>query len=198
MKEMMVQFFTYAATAALIENLVLSRGLGTSTVLFSASGAKRIFQFGALFTFMALISSMLACVVNPLISKLSFRAYVRPLVFILLLTLLYYIVYFTVGRIMKSAAEYLRSYLPYATFNCAMLGVLYISLNGGYSLVQAAGFSFGSGVGFTVASLLIAEGKRRLDTDRIPRTFRGLPIALLYIGLISLALFGLIGHQLPF
>lgn len=198
MRELVVQFFTYAATAALLENLVLSRGLGISTVLFSASGAKRIFQFGTLFTFMALISSMLACVVNPFMAKLSFRAYIRPLVFILILTLLYYIVYFAAGRIMKSKGEYVRSYLPYATFNCSILGVLYIALNGNYTFIQAAGFSIGSGVGFTLASLLIAEGRRRLDTDRIPRSFRGLPVTLLYIGLISLALFGLIGHQLPF
>lgn len=198
MKELFAQFFLYAATAALLENLVLSRGLGTSTVLFSANSARHIFQFGGLFTFMALISSLLGCVINPLIATLSFRVYIRPVLFILLLALLYYIVYFAVGKIMKSAADYVRSYLPYATFNCAMLGVLYLALNGGYNAVQAAGFSIGSGAGFTVASLLIAEGKRRLDTDRIPRTFRGLPIILLYIGLISLALFGLIGHQLPF
>ncbi len=193
-----MQFFLYAATAALLENLVLSRGLGISTVLFSASSAKRIFQFGALFTFMALSSAVLATVINPLVSALSFRAYIRPLVFILLLTLLYYIVYFIVGKIMKSASEYVRNYLPYATFNCALLGVLYITTIGNHTLLQAAGFAFGSGVGLTFASLLIAEGRRRLDTERIPRTFRGLPIALLYVGLISLALFGLIGHQLPF
>ncbi|MFA9379717.1 MAG: Rnf-Nqr domain containing protein [Acetanaerobacterium sp.] len=198
MREILLQFFTYAAAAALIENLVLSRGIGTSTVLFSARSTKHILRFGALFTLMAVASSMAAYGINLLIAPLSFRVYIRPLVFILVLIILYYTVYFTLGRFMKSVGEYVRRHLPYATFNCALLGVLYIAYIGKYTLVQAAGFALGSGIGFTVASLLIAEGRRRLELAKLPRAFAGLPITLLYVGLISLALFGLVGHQLPF
>ena len=198
MTEQVLQFFIFAATAALLQNVVLSSGIGASTVLFSAKGAKHIFAFGSMVTFMALAASMSAFGINLFIANWSYRIFVRPILFILCIVILYYIVYFTAFRFMKSAGEYVCAYLPYAAFNCVVLGIIYIALNGKYSLIETAGFALGSGAGFIIASLLIAEGRRRLETVAIPKAFRGLPVTLLYIGLLSLALYGLIGHQLPF
>ncbi|SDN01773.1 Rnf-Nqr domain containing protein [Acetanaerobacterium elongatum] len=196
--ELLAQFFSASLLAIFVENLVLSRGLGTSTVLFSARGAKPIFMFGGLLTLMTTLSSMAAFGVNLLVGSLSFKAYVRPLAFILAMTAIYYIVYFTLGRFMKSGGEYIRRYLGYATFNCAVLGSAYLVINGKYDIIQTLGFGIGAGVGFTLASLLIAEGRRRVEMAAVPKAFKGLPVTLLYIGILSLAFFGFIGHQLPF
>ncbi len=196
--ELLAQFFTASLIAILVENLVLSRGLGTSTVLFSARGAKPIFMFGGLLTLMTILSSAAAFGVNLLVGSLSIKIYVRPIAFILAMTVAYYIVYLTLGKFMKSAGEYVRRYLGYATFNCAVLGAVYLVVNGKYDLVQTVGFGLGAGIGFTLASLLIAEGRRRVEMAAVPKAFKGLPVTLLYIGILSLAFFGLIGHQLPF
>lgn len=196
--ELLTQFFTASLIAIFVENLVISRGLGTSTVLFSARGAKHIFMFGGLLTLMTVLASMATFGVNLLVGSLPYKVYIRPLAFILAMTIVYYIVYFTLGRFMKSASEYVRRYLGYATFNCAVLGAVYLAVNGKYGLVQTIGFGLGAGVGFTLASLLIAEGRRRVEMAAVPKAFKGLPVTLLYIGILSLAFFGLIGHQLPF
>lgn len=196
--ELLAQFFTASMIAILVENLVLSRGLGTSTVLFSARGAKPIFMFGSLLTLMTILSSAAAFGVNLLVGSLPIKIYVRPIAFILAMTVAYYIVYLTLGRFMKSTGEYVRRYLGYATFNCAVLGAVYLAVNGKYDLVQTIGFGLGAGIGFTLASLLIAEGRRRVEMAAVPKAFKGLPVTLLYIGILSLAFFGLIGHQLPF
>lgn len=84
-----------------------------------------------------------------------------------------------------------------AAFSCAVLGTILIAFSGGYGFVKTVGFAFGSGIGYTAALLLVREGRRRIALSDVPRAFRGLPIMLLYIGILSLAIYGLIGHQLP-
>ena len=65
------------------------------------------------------------------------------------------------------------------------------------SLSSTLGYGIGTGIGYMLALLLIYFGRRRLELIALPRAFKGLPILLLYIGLISLAVYGMIGHQLP-
>ena len=62
-----------------------------------------------------------------------------------------------------------------------------------YNLLQSIGFGFGSGVGYLVAVLVVDEGRRRLRSKDIPHIFRGLPSVLIYIGILSLAIYGLVG-----
>ena len=74
---------------------------------------------------------------------------------------------------------------------------LLIAFSGSYGLVQTVGFALGSGIGYTLAILLLCEGRRRIALSDVPRAFRGMPVMLLYAGILSLAIYGLIGHQLP-
>ena len=83
--------------------------------------------------------------------------------------------------------------LPGATFNCCVLGTLLVAASQNYNLLQSIGFGFGSGVGYLVAVLVVDEGRRRLRSKDIPHIFRGLPSVLIYIGILSLAIYGLVG-----
>lgn len=80
-----------------------------------------------------------------------------------------------------------------ATFNCCVLGTLLVAASQNYNLLQSIGFGFGSGVGYLVAVLVVDEGRRRLRSKDIPHIFRGLPSVLIYIGILSLAIYGLVG-----
>ena len=73
-----------------------------------------------------------------------------------------------------------------------MLGTLLVAASQNYNLLQSIGFGFGSGVGYLVAVLVVDEG-RRLRSKDIPHIFRGLPSVLIYIGILSLAIYGLVG-----
>jgi len=66
------------------------------------------------------------------------------------------------------------------------------------SLASWLGYAFGTGIAFFLASILVFEGTRKLKGSHIPEAFRGLPATLIYIGILSLAFYGLIGHKLPF
>ncbi|MEI3014911.1 MAG: Rnf-Nqr domain containing protein [Ruthenibacterium lactatiformans] len=88
--------------------------------------------------------------------------------------------------------------LPMATFNTGILGTPFISTIQSFSLVQTMGFALGSGVGYVLAVQVVTEGQRKLQSDAVPATFRGLPITLLYIGILALAIYGFTGHMLAF
>ena len=93
----------------------------------------------------------------------------------------------------KIAAKDYVELLPMATFNCCVLGTLLVAASQNYNLLQSIGFGFGSGVGYLVAVLVVDEGRRRLRSKDIPHIFRGLPSVLIYIGILSLAIYGLVG-----
>ena len=79
---------------------------------------------------------------------------------------------------------------------CAVLGVLLIAATQSFNLVQTMGFALGSGVGYTAAVVVVSEGQRRMRQDMVPGSFKGLPITLIYIGILALAIYGFTGHRI--
>ena len=163
---------------------------------------RRIFAFGAALTFITVVSAALAWPLNRLLreQQLSTRLGIRYLTSISTLacvcavfTLLYLVTRAWFPRIHYP----LRRDAANAAFSCAVLGTILIAFSGGYGFVKTVCFAFGSGIGYTAALRLVREGRRRIALSDVPRAFRGLPIMLLYIGILSLAIYGLIGHQLP-
>ena len=65
------------------------------------------------------------------------------------------------------------------------------------SLAQSLGYGLGTGIGFTAALCLVDEAKHQLKRCAVPSSFRGMPVLFLYLGLVSLAIYGLTGHPLP-
>ena len=116
----------------------------------------------------------------------------RPLVFLNCSLIAMGIVWLLLGLFPKSR-DACREQLPGATFNCCVLGTLLVAASQNYNLLQSIGFGFGSGVGYLVAVLVVDEGRRRLRSKDIPHIFRGLPSVLIYIGILSLAIYGLVG-----
>ena len=83
--------------------------------------------------------------------------------------------------------------LPIAAVNSGVLGTVLVERTQSFTLMQSLGYGLGSGVGYLVAVLVVDEGRRRLRSKDIPHIFRGLPSVLIYIGILSLAIYGLVG-----
>ena len=64
-----------------------------------------------------------------------------------------------------------------------------------FTLGESLGFGLGSGIGYVLAVLLVTEARHRLRSKAIPKAFRGLPITLVYIGVLALAIYGFTGHS---
>ena len=85
-----------------------------------------------------------------------------------------------------------------ATFNTCLLGTLLISSVQNFNFAQTLGFALGSGIGYVLAVAVVMGGEKRLESEKIPAMFRGLPITLLYIGILALAIYGFTGHMAAF
>ncbi|MDU6249894.1 MAG: Rnf-Nqr domain containing protein, partial [Paeniclostridium sordellii] len=83
--------------------------------------------------------------------------------------------------------------LPLITTNCAVLGIALVNVQNGYNLVETMVNGFGAGVGFTLAIVLFAGIRERLELADIPESFKGFPITLISASLMSIAFLGFAG-----
>ena len=186
------QFLTYAVMAVFAENAVFFRALGVSRLNKLVNDPKiSTWQYCIPIILVQTISAPMGWAAKVLPGWLPVNA-LRPLVFLNCSLIAMGIVWLLLGLFPKSR-DACREQLPGATFNCCVLGTLLVAASQNYNLLQSIGFGFGSGVGYLVAVLVVDEGRRRLRSKDIPHIFRGLPSVLIYIGILSLAIYGLVG-----
>ena len=100
-----------------------------------------------------------------------------------------------VERVVRLNQKYIPPYESGATL---YIRPLLIGTTRHFDLLQTMGFALGSGVGYVLAVLVVREGARKMDNEDVPATFRGLPVTLLYIGILALAIYGFTGHLISF
>jgi len=181
--------------ALLAANLILSQALGTSTIFIAAGGKKNLVATAFVITFFTTAGASAAYLIDLMlpsqISELRLLLYtvVIGVLYVLLLTA----VYFLAG----SRFEELRRYVHVSAFNCAVMGTLFTvherSVMDGlmYSFAEYAGAGLEAGAGFIIAALILTAAYRKLNSSKVPASFRGFPAMLVYLGIISMAVYSL-------
>ena len=190
-------FFSYALLAIFAQNAVFTRALGVSRMV-QLVGDDR--TSSALFGMMLCITQVLvapvAFVAGRFIAPLDNRAQLRPLVYIASIALVCLAEHLVLWllRSLPRRAQLLRI-VPLAALNSGVLGTVLVERTQSFTLGQSLGFGLGSGLGYVLAVLLVTEARHRLRSRAIPKAFRGLPITLVYIGVLALAIYGFTGHS---
>ena len=187
-----------ALIAIFVENTIFARALGTSSILLMLRKKFNLFLFGLILTIITLLSSIVAALFIPMISDLKYKNYLLPLIYVLIIGVIYILTLIFCAQFLKKQMPKIRPMIHMSAFNCAVLGALLLSTNEMRSTAGMIGFGLGSGIGFTMAAYLISIAFEKLNREKIPKAFRGFPIAMIYIGILSLAFYGLVGHELPF
>lgn len=214
------EFLLIAFAAIVFQNAIVTRGLGSSKEILLFASNRNLLWFGGFLTVYMFFSALLSWPVYQLLrgyniaSRLGLR-YFYSATTLLCSFAVFIALFYATRAFLPRFHYYLRKMRVLVLFNCAVLGTILIvfgsgdmmlrtlglpsASNVGYAtLAQTLGFSLGSGVGYTAALMLVNEGRRRLSLSDIPKAFRGLPVTLLYVGIFSLAVYGLIGsHSLP-
>ena len=190
-------FFSYAVLAVFAQNAVFTRGLGVSR-LVQLVGDERTSSGGF---------ALLLCVTQVLVAPLAFYAggfvanqpnpaQLRPLVYLACVAVvsLFEFIVLWAARGDRHGGQLLRI-LPLAAVNSGVLGTVLVERTQSFTLEQSMGFGLGSGLGYLLAVMLVTEADRRLRSEAIPEAFRGLPITLIYIGVLALAIYGFTGHS---
>lgn len=193
---LILMFFGAALTGLVMENAVFTRALGINRPLLFLKSPQAGILYGSLLTIIITASSLFVTAANALLAGNAYIQFIRPTAYFLCVALVYCLVWFGTRQYRPKLHIRIRAALPISTFNSALFGAFYVSANQQFGFAETLGYSIGSGIGYTLALLIIYYARKRLAISPVPRPFRGLPILLLYIGLLSLAFYGLIGHGL--
>lgn len=190
-------FIAMALIAISLENAIFTRALGVGKSMFTVQRTRQILAYGGVVTLMTTVVSMICSPLSELAVVKTWTSLYRSILYLAVLSVVYVLCHLLFTRLPKPFSTLTGGFLPLAFFNCAMFGSVMLSSVQSYNFAQYVGFGFGTGAGFTIAYLLVSEGRRRIELSNVPRAFRGFPAAIMYIGILSLAFYGLAGHQLP-
>ncbi len=179
-------------SAFLINNFVLAQFLGLCPFLGVSGKVKTAGNMGLAVTFVMLVSSVCAYGINFLLERFDLQ-FLRLICFIAIIASAVQLVELLVKKFSPGLFRALGIFLPLITTNCAILGLALFQTARGYSIMQCLAFAAGAGAGFTLALLLMAGLRERLDTAGVPSLVRGTALSLVIAGLLSLAFMGFAG-----
>ena len=182
--------FSMVITAIFVENVVLSKFLGICPFLGVSKKTDTAVGMGMAVTFVMAISSALTYLSYTYVLKPLGLTYLQTITFILIIASLVQLVEMAIQKLSPSLYEALGIYLPLITTNCAVLGAAILNIENGYNFIGSIIYGASVAIGFTVAIVLFAGVRERLEDSEIPEFMKGIPIALVSAGLIAMAFLG--------
>ena len=148
---------------------------------------------GVAVTFVMGVASLVTYLVQYYILVPLELTYLQTIAFILVIAVLVQLVEMVINKTSPSLYKALGVYLPLITTNCAVLGVTILNITESYSLLGSVVNGVGSALGFTLAIVLFAGVRERLENSNIPAGFKGFPSTLIGAGLMAVAFLGFQG-----
>lgn len=189
MKEMIIILIG----AALVNNVVLSQFLGICPFLGVSKKVETAAGMGGAVVFVITIASAISSIIYTQILQRFDVTYLQTIVFILVIAALVQFVEMVLKKMMPSLYQALGVFLPLITTNCAVLGVALTNVQKEYDFLSSIVNGFGTAVGFTIAIVLMAGIRERIEDNDIPHSFQGSPIVLITAGLMAIAFCGFAG-----
>lgn len=178
--------------AALINNFVLALFLGLCPFLGVSAKKETAWNMGLATMFVMLVSSISAYGINWILVKFEIE-FLRLICYIAVIASAVQLVEMTVKKFSPALFRALGIFLPLITTNCAILGLALFQTFREYDFFQSLAFSTGAGVGFTIALMLMAGLREKLELAKLPTVSQGAAMSLMLAGLLSLAFMGFAG-----
>ncbi len=177
-------------TASLVNNVVLSQFLGLCPFLGVSKKTDTALGMGAACIFVITMASLVCSTIYKFILNPLDLSYLQTIVFILVIAMLVQFVEMILKKFVVSLYQALGVYLPLITTNCAVLGVALNNVTDGYGILESTVVGFATAVGFTIAIVILAGLREKMEYNDIPAPFKGMPMVLLTSGLMAIAFTG--------
>ncbi len=181
-------------SAVLTENFILVKFYGICPFMGVSKKIDTALGMGMAVTFVMALASAACWGVNLLLGETY--AYMQTVVFILVIASIVQVVEMFLKKSVPALYKALGVFLPLITTNCAVLGVVLVNVQEGYDFLRSVVNGAAGGLGFTVAIVLFASIRERVDRTDCPQAFRGFPITLISAGLLALAFMGFSGLKI--
>ncbi len=182
-------------SAVLVENYIFSRFLGICPFLGVSDKPDTALGMGFAVMFVMTISSAATWAVYYGILVPFHLEFLETIAFILIIASLVQFIEMFLRRFVPALYGALGIYLPLITTNCAVLGAALLNIQKGYNFVESIAYGFSAAAGFTLAIVIFAGVRVRLTFAEPPKSFRGIPIAMIAAGLIAMAFSGFSGMK---
>ena len=182
-------------SAILSENFILVKFYGICPFMGVSKKIDTALGMGMAVTFVMALASAVCYLINLLLVSLNL-AYMQTVAFILVIAALVQVVEMFLKKFVPALYQALGVFLPLITTNCAVLGVVLVNVQEGYNFLLSVVNGAAGGLGFTLAIVLFASVRERVDKTDCPECFKGFPIALIAAGLLALAFMGFSGLKI--
>ena len=181
-------------SAVLTENFILVKFYGICPFMGVSKKIDTALGMGMAVTFVMALASAACYAVNLLLGETY--AYMQTVVFILVIASLVQVVEMFLKKFVPALYKALGVFLPLITTNCAVLGVVLVNVQAGYDFLLSVVNGTAGGLGFTLAIVLFASVRERVEKTDCPEAFKGFPITLISAGLMALAFMGFSGLKI--
>ena len=181
--------------ALLSQNYILVKFYGICPFMGVSKKIDTALGMGMAVTFVMALASAACWAVNLLLVALD-AEYMQTVAFILVIASIVQVVEMFLKKSVPALYKALGVFLPLITTNCAVLGVALVNVQNGYDFLQSVINGAAGGLGFTLAIVLFASIRERVDKTDCPQAFKGFPITLISAGLLALAFMGFSGLKI--
>ena len=191
----MEAIFGILLSALLSQNFILVKFYGICPFMGVSKKIDTALGMGMAVTFVMALASAACYLINLLLVALGLD-YMQTVAFILVIAALVHVVEMFLKKFVPALYKALGVFLPLITTNCAVLGGVLVNVQQGYNFLLSVVNGAAGGLGFTLAIVLFASVRERVDKSDCPECFKGFPIALISAGLLALAFMGFSGLKI--
>ena len=188
-----MEYFIIIISSIFVNNVVLSQFLGICPFLGVSNRVGTSLGMGAAVTFVMAISSIVAYLIQYYVLVPLGIQYMQTIVFILVIAALVQMVEIILKKVSPALYQALGIFLPLITTNCAVLGIAILLVQKEYNLGESVVFATAMAIGFSLALVLFAGLRERLELEDVPAGMKGMPIALLTASILAMACMGFSG-----
>lgn len=196
--ETFAKIVSAAMMSIFVQNAIFERALGSNVAIYSSRNNVHVIGFSLGITAMTTAASCISYFFDKLVLPLKYGYLFMPLIYVGIISVLYILALLLFWGVFPKTFAKIKKYAHVAIVNCTVIGALFLNSGYGSDIWSYIGYGFGTGIGFFLASFLLNIAHEKLDSEEIPRVFRGFPIMLVYIGILSLAFYTLVGYSSDF
>lgn len=187
------QLLVILISSSLVSNVVLSQFLGLCPFLGVSKKIKTAAGMGASVIFVITLAAAVSNLIYEYVLVKFDITYLQTIVFILVIAALVQFVEMFLKKFMPALYQSLGVYLPLITTNCAVLGIALTNVQKEYNFLFSIVNGFATAVGFTIAIVILAGIREKMEYNDVPESFKGMPIVLITAGLMAIAFCGFSG-----
>lgn len=180
-------------TAIFVNNVVLAQFLGICPFLGVSKKVDTASGMGMAVTAVLVVATIVTYLIQTYVLNVFDLAYLQTIAFILVIAALVQMIEIILKKTMPALYQALGVFLPLITTNCCILGVAILVIQKDYDLLEGIIYALSTGIGFLLAMVLFAGMREQLELTNVPKSFEGVPIALVTASLLAMAFMGFSG-----